>query len=40
MWSEKREDIKKRQNLFVKRSCESLAMLEASNKIAFVLAKK
>ena len=31
---------KKRQNLFHKRSCESLAMLEASNEIAFVLAKK
>ena len=35
MWSRK-----KRQNLFLRRSCESLAMLEASNKIAFVLAKK
>ena len=31
--------MKKRQNVFVKRSSESLAMLEASNKIPFVLAK-
>ena len=36
----KRKRYKKRQHLFVKGSCESLAMLEASNKIAFVLAKK
>ncbi|XP_076346237.1 general transcription factor II-I repeat domain-containing protein 2A-like isoform X1 [Tachypleus tridentatus] len=36
----KKEDMKKRRNLFVKRSCESLAMLEASYEIAFVLAKK
>ncbi|XP_076359110.1 general transcription factor II-I repeat domain-containing protein 2A-like [Tachypleus tridentatus] len=37
---EKKQDMKKRRNLFVKRSCESLAMLEASYEIAFVLAKK
>ena len=37
---EKIRGYKKRQNLLAKRSCESLAMLEASNKIAFVLAKK
>ena len=37
---EKKIGYKKRQNLFVRRSCESLAMLEASNDIAFVLAKK
>ncbi|XP_076311275.1 SCAN domain-containing protein 3-like [Tachypleus tridentatus] len=36
----KKENMKKRRNLFVKRSCESLAMLEASYEIAFVLAKK
>ena len=35
MWSRK-----KRQNLIVKRSCESLAMLVASNEIAFVMARK
>ena len=36
----KKRGYKKRQNLFVRRSCESLAMLDASNKISFVLAKK
>ena len=33
---EKKENIIKTQNLFAKRSCESLAMLDACNKIAFV----
>ena len=32
-------DMKQRQNLLVRRSCESLKMLEVSNKIAFVLDK-
>ena len=40
MWSRKEGDIKKRQNLFVKRSCESSAIRESSSKICFVLAKK
>ena len=38
--AKKKEDFKKRQNLFVTKSCESLAMLEASYGIAFLLAKK
>lgn len=36
----KKEEIKRRQNIFVKRSCESLAMTEASYEIALALAKK
>jgi len=36
----KKEDITKRQSLFVKKSCDNLAMLEVSHEIAFVLAKK
>ncbi|XP_068201631.1 zinc finger MYM-type protein 6-like [Palaemon carinicauda] len=36
----KKEDMQKRRNLLVMRGCESLAMLEASYEIAFVLAKK
>ena len=38
--AKKKEDIKKRQNLFVTKSCESLAILEASIEIAFLLATK
>ena len=40
MWQIEKEDVKKRQNLSARRSCESLAMLEVSNEIAIVLAKK
>lgn len=36
----KKDEIKRRQNIFVKKSCESLAMTEASYEIAFTLAKK
>ena len=36
----KKETITKRQNLFVKKSCDSSAMLEVSYGIALVLAKK
>ena len=36
----KKDEIKRRQTIFVKRSCESLAMTEASYEIAFTLAKK
>ena len=36
----KKEDMKKRQNLLVKRSSDRFAMLEASNEIVLVLAKK
>ena len=36
----KKETIIKRQNLFVKKSCDSSAMLEVSYEIALVLAKK
>ena len=36
----KKETITKRQNLFVKKSCDSSAMLEVSYEIALVLAKK
>ena len=40
MWLRKKENIKKKPNLFFKRRCECLAILEVSNKIAFVLAKR
>ena len=36
----KKETITKRQNLFVKKSCDGSAMLEVSYEIALVLAKK
>ena len=36
----KKETITKRRNLFVKKSCDSSAMLEVSYEIALVLAKK
>ena len=38
--TKKKEEIRKRKNIFVKRSCEDLAMTEASYEIALVLAKK
>ena len=38
--AKKKENFKNRQNLFVTKSCESLAMLQASYEIAFLLAKK
>ena len=37
---QEKRGYKKRHSLLAKRSCESLAMLEASNKISIVLAKK
>ena len=40
MLSRKKEYIKRRQNLFVSRSSESLAMPKALSEIALVLAKK
>jgi len=36
----KKEDVTNRQNLFIKKRCDSFAMLEASYDIAFVFAKK
>ena len=38
--TKKKEEIRKRQNLFTKISCESLAMTEVSYEIALALAKK
>ena len=38
--TKKKEEIRKRQNIFFKRSCEDLAMTEASYEIALALAKK
>ena len=36
----KKQEIRRRQNVFVKKSSESLAMVEASYEMAFVLARK
>lgn len=38
--TKKKEEIRRRQNVFTKRSCESLGMTEASYEIALALAKK
>ena len=38
--TKKKEEIRKRQNVFCKISCENLAMIEASYEIALALAKK
>ncbi|KAG7176726.1 General transcription factor II-I repeat domain-containing protein 2-like 2, partial [Homarus americanus] len=38
--TKKREEFRRRQNVFVKKSCESLSITEASYEIALALAKK
>jgi len=38
--TKKKEEIRKRQNVFTKISCESLAMTEVSYEIALALAKR